>query len=112
MSIISPKEFMKFCISQGFEFVLVNHENKVINKDNLEELDSIFEKNQGSSWMCRRMQNAKNMTKTWSNQSESKLFEWNISEQDKFHLICALIDVLKKNDSNKNKDVKEWRDIN
>ncbi len=49
MSIISPKEFMKFCISQGFEFVLVNHENKVINKDNLEELDSIFEKNQGSS---------------------------------------------------------------
>lgn len=73
MSIISPKEFMKFCISQGFEFVLVNHENKVINKDNLEELDSIFEKNQGSSWMCRRMQNAKNMAKTWSNQSESAI---------------------------------------
>ena len=73
MSIISPKEFMKFCISQGFEFVLVNHENKVINKDNLEELDSIFEKNQGSSWMCRRMQNAKNMVKTWSNQSESAI---------------------------------------
>lgn len=38
---------------------------------------------------------------------DKKLFEWNISEQDKFHLICALIDVFKKDDSNKNKDVKE-----
>lgn len=38
---------------------------------------------------------------------DKKLFEWNISKQDKFHLICALIDVFKKDDSNKNKDVKE-----
>lgn len=38
---------------------------------------------------------------------DKKLFEWNISEQDKFHLICELIDVFKKDDSNKNKDVKE-----
>lgn len=27
---------------------------------------------------------------------DKNLFEWNISEQDKFHLICELIDVLKK----------------
>lgn len=30
---------------------------------------------------------------------ERGLLEWNISEQDKFHLICELIDVFKKNDS-------------
>ena len=30
---------------------------------------------------------------------DKKLFEWNISEQDKFHLICELIDVFKKDDS-------------
>ena len=27
---------------------------------------------------------------------EAELLEWNISEQDKFHLICEIIDVFKK----------------
>ena len=31
---------------------------------------------------------------------DKKLLEWNISEQDKFHLICELIDVFKKDLSN------------
>lgn len=44
MSGISTKEFMKFCISQGFEFFLVDEGNKVINNDNVEELDSIMDK--------------------------------------------------------------------
>jgi len=43
MSIISPIDFMKFCISQGFEFVLVG-DNTVINKDNVDEIDSILDK--------------------------------------------------------------------
>ena len=47
MSIISTSEFMKFCISQGFEFVLVDEDNKVINKDNVDEIDSIIAKNKG-----------------------------------------------------------------
>ncbi|WP_292888609.1 hypothetical protein [Methanobrevibacter sp. UBA212] len=42
MTGISPIAFMKFCIDQGFEFVLVDEENKVINKDNVEELDKIW----------------------------------------------------------------------
>ena len=42
---------MKFCISQGFEFVLVDENNKVINKDNIDELDSIIEKNKGLTQM-------------------------------------------------------------
>lgn len=29
---------------------------------------------------------------------DRELLEWNISEQDKFHLICELIDVFKKED--------------
>lgn len=41
---ISPLEFMKFCIDQGFEFVMVDEENKVINKDNIEELENIMDK--------------------------------------------------------------------
>lgn len=45
MSKISPIEFMKFCISQGFEFVLIDEENKVINKDNVDELDSLMDRN-------------------------------------------------------------------
>ena len=45
MSAISPIEFMKFCISQGFEFVLVDEDNKIINKDNVDEIDSILDKN-------------------------------------------------------------------
>lgn len=45
MSQITPKEFMKFCINQGFEFVMVDEDNKVINKDNIDELDSIIDKN-------------------------------------------------------------------
>lgn len=44
MAGISPIEFMRFCINQGFEFVLVDEENKVINKDNVEELDKIMDK--------------------------------------------------------------------
>ena len=36
-----------------------------------------------------------------------KLLEWDISEQDKFHLICEFIDVFKNDDSNQNKDVKQ-----
>ena len=36
---------MKFCINQGFEFVMVDEDNKVINKDNIDELDSIIDKN-------------------------------------------------------------------
>ena len=44
MSIISSKEFMKFCISQGFQFVLVDEDNKVINKDNIDELDFIIDR--------------------------------------------------------------------
>lgn len=43
MSIISPIDFMKFCISQGFEFVLVE-DNTVINNDNVDEIDSILDK--------------------------------------------------------------------
>ena len=35
------------------------------------------------------------------------LLEWNISEQDKFHLICELIDVFNKEDSENNPDVDE-----
>lgn len=46
MSMISTAKFLKFCISQGFEFVL-DENNKVINKDNIEELDSIIDKNKG-----------------------------------------------------------------
>lgn len=38
---------MKFCISQGFEFVLLDEDNKVINKNNIDELDSIIDKNKG-----------------------------------------------------------------
>lgn len=45
MSKISPAEFMKFCISQGFEFVLVDEDNKVINNDNVEELDKLIDRN-------------------------------------------------------------------
>ena len=30
------------------------------------------------------------------NYEDKKLFKWNISEQNKFHLICELIDVFKK----------------
>lgn len=45
MSMISPAEFMKFCISQGFEFVFVDEDNKVINKNNIDELDQIINKN-------------------------------------------------------------------
>ena len=45
MSVISPVEFMKFCISQGFEFVLVDEDNKIINKYNVDEIDSILDKN-------------------------------------------------------------------
>ena len=45
MSAISPIEFMKFCISQGFEFVLVDEDDKIINKDNVDKIDSILEKN-------------------------------------------------------------------
>ncbi|MBQ8017291.1 MAG: hypothetical protein IJ258_04205 [Methanobrevibacter sp.] len=44
MSVISTVEFMKFCISQGFEFVMVDEDNKVINKDNIEELDSLMDR--------------------------------------------------------------------
>ena len=44
MAGISPIDFMKFCIDQGFEFVLIDEENKVINKDNVEELDKIMDK--------------------------------------------------------------------
>lgn len=47
MPIITPEEFMKFCVSQGFEFVLVDQDNKIINKDNIDELDSIIDKNKG-----------------------------------------------------------------
>lgn len=43
MSIISPLDFMKFCISQGYEFVLVE-DNTVINKDNVDKIDSILDK--------------------------------------------------------------------
>lgn len=43
MSISSPIEFMKFCINQGFEFVLVE-DNTVINKDNVDKIDSILDK--------------------------------------------------------------------
>ena len=42
---ISAVEFMKFCISQGFEFVIVDEDNKVINKDNVEELDKLMDRN-------------------------------------------------------------------
>ena len=45
MSKISPIAFMKFCISQGFEFILIDEENKVINKDNVDELDSLRDRN-------------------------------------------------------------------
>ena len=44
MSIIRPIDFMKFCISQGFEFVLVDEDDKIINKDNVDEIDSILDK--------------------------------------------------------------------
>ena len=44
MSIISQIDFMKFCISQGFEFVLVE-DNTFINKENVDEIDSILDKN-------------------------------------------------------------------
>ena len=37
MSEISSIDFIKFCVSQGLEFVLVDEDNKVINKDNIEE---------------------------------------------------------------------------
>ena len=43
MSIISPIDFMKFCISQGFEFVLVG-DNTVINNENVDEIDFILDK--------------------------------------------------------------------
>ncbi len=44
MSAISPIDFMKFCISQGFEFVLVDDDNKIINLDNVDEIDSILDR--------------------------------------------------------------------
>ena len=44
MAGISPVEFIKFCIDQGFEFVFVDEENKIINKGNVEELDNILDK--------------------------------------------------------------------
>ena len=37
--------------------------------------------------------------KVFDDNIERGLLEWNISEQDKFHLICELIDVFKKEDS-------------
>ncbi len=40
--------------------------------------------------------------KVFDEYEDKMLFEWNISEQDKFHLICELIDVFKK-DSNDSK---------
>ena len=33
---------------------------------------------------------------------DKELFEWNISEQEKFHLICELIDVFKNDSNNSN----------
>lgn len=44
MSSITPIEFMKFCISQGFEFVMVDEENKIIRNDNKNELDQLNKK--------------------------------------------------------------------
>lgn len=44
MSIIRPIDFMKFCISHGFEFVLVDEDDKIINRDNVDEIDSILDK--------------------------------------------------------------------
>lgn len=44
MSSITPIEFMKFCISQGFEFVMVDDENKIIGNDNKNELDQLNKK--------------------------------------------------------------------
>jgi len=44
MSSITPIEFMKFCISQGFEFVMVDEENKIIGNDNKNELDQLNKK--------------------------------------------------------------------
>ena len=37
MSEISSIDFIKFCVSQSLEFVLVDEDNKVINKDNIED---------------------------------------------------------------------------
>jgi hypothetical protein len=44
MSSITPIEFMKFCISQGFEFVMVDEENKIIGNDNKNKLDQLNKK--------------------------------------------------------------------
>ena len=41
-----------------------------------------------------------NVKKVLDDYEESKLLEMKISEQDKFHLICELIDVFKKDLSN------------
>lgn len=54
MSMISTAEFMKFSISQGFEFVLVDEDNKVINKDNIDELESIINKKKGLTPMSMK----------------------------------------------------------
>ena len=44
MSSITPIEFMKFCISQGFEFVMVDEENKIIGNENKNKLDQLNKK--------------------------------------------------------------------
>ena len=36
------------------------------------------------------------MKEVFDDYEDRLLLEWNISEQDKFHLICELIDVFKK----------------
>ena len=54
MSVISPNEFIKFCISQGFEFILVDEDNKILNNDNVDEIDSILDKNKHASLNMRK----------------------------------------------------------
>lgn len=40
-----------------------------------------------------------NVKSVFDDYDDRGLLEWDISEQDKFHLICDLIDVFKKDDS-------------
>ena len=39
-----------------------------------------------------------NVSRVFEDYEDRELLKWNISEQDKFHLICELIDVFEKED--------------
>ncbi len=75
-------EYQRDCEKQKLDFETWNfHEKQLLNKEMYHPID---------------FQRVKSVLDDYE---DRKIFEWNISEQDKFHLICELIDVFKENNS-------------